>query len=178
MRVDEPSGHRNRRDPLRRLLLHQATVCYELPTAGRSARCSNRRMADPNSATQAAVAWERANRVRAVLNSATPVAERPARCLLLGLRVRAPRIAARQVRAPRAKRRVRHGLSSVNFLGCPGDCLVVGFPGGFSSDRRANRSASKRRASGCATFNPRRISCFSPGWLVRSLSHAMLSWGV
>jgi len=141
MRVDEPSGHRNRRDPLRRLLLHQATVCYELPTAGRSARCSNRRMVDPNSATQAAVAWERANRVRAVLNSATPVAERPARCLPLGLRVKAhrarshrataPRIAARQVRAPRArasraKCRVRHGLSSVKFLGCPGDRVVVG----------------------------------------------------
>ena len=141
MRVDEPSGQRNRRDRLRRLLLGQATVCYELPTAGRSARCSNRRMVDPNSATQAAVAWERANRVRVVLNSATPVAERPARCLPLGLRVKAhrarshrataPRIAARQVRAPRAKRRVRHGLSSVKFLGCPGDCLVVGIPRGL-----------------------------------------------
>jgi hypothetical protein len=141
MRVDEPSGHRNRQDPLRLLLLHQATVCYELPTAGRSGRCSNRRMVDPNSATRAAAAWERANRVRAVLNSGTPAAERPARCLRPALRVRAhragalrvtapriapPQVRALRVRALRANRSVSRGSSSVKFLGCPGDRLVVG----------------------------------------------------
>ncbi len=156
MRVDEPSGHRNRPDPIRRLLLHQAAVCYDLPTEGRSARCSKRRMVDPNSATPAAAALERVNRVRAVLNSETPAADRPARCLRLALRVgtsrvgtsrvgahrvTAPRIAARQararqararqarapqVRALRANRSVSRGSSSVKFLGCPGDHLVVG----------------------------------------------------
>lgn len=164
MRVDEPSGHRNRRDPLRRLLLHRATVCYDLPTAGRSARCSKRRMVDPNSATQAAAAWERANRVRAVLNSETPAAERPVRCLRLALRVgtsrvgahrvTAPRIAARQararqarapqvralqVRALRANRSVRRSLSSLEFLGCSGDRLVVGILRGLL-ERQASRA--------------------------------------
>ena len=159
MRVDEPSGHRNRRDPLRRLLLHRATVCYDLPTAGRSARCSKRRMVDPNSATQAAAAWERANRVRAVLNSETPAAERPVRCLRLALRVgtsrvgahrvTAPRIAARQararqararrVRALRANRSVRRSLSSLEILGCSGDRLVVGILRGLL-ERQASRA--------------------------------------
>ena len=169
MRVDEPSGHRNRPDPIRRLLLHQAAVCYDLPTEGRSARCSKRRMVDPNSATPAAAALERVNRVRAVLNSETPAADRPARCLRLALRVgtsrvgahrvTAPRIAARQararqararqararqvrarqVRALRANRSVRRSLSSVEFLRCSGDRLVVGILRGLL-ERQASRA--------------------------------------